>query len=505
MDGLLDRRRQLAEGLLAQGLPPAQETPMDRLINQYRRLWTDTNALQKVGMANVPVVSDVAGLLGDVQQYIQHPEQRTGINYALSGLGLLPFVPAAFGMVKKVGDVPAMSVRDDLGKIADEIKSARGLQRLDLYPKNDGSIEVAAIEVPKDLRKQGIGTKAMQDVIAYADQQGKRLVLTPALKDERHGTTSRSRLVDFYKRLGFVENKGRNKDFAISDGMYREPKNSGLAQSIPDELPAWAPAERMAQWRTARANAALPVEQGGLGLGPENTAAERSGAMGFNVDAYHGTGADIDAFDITKMYSGEGGSHGGSGFYLAETPQNASAYGLLAAEKGAAGNVMPLRAKIDNPMPIDWERGEVTGAKELSKKEVRKIIMDAPNIKSTEDSPLLNWGDFGYEGFQKILNDAVKGYAGTGNLAALRNDFFGDDHAAWLKALSNATGHDSAVQVTGKNVKNYVVWNPANIRSRFAAFDPKRRNEADLLASWLLPLMAGGGLLGGYYAQPQAD
>jgi hypothetical protein len=43
------------------------------------------------------------------------------------------------------------------------------------------------------------------------------------------------------------------------------------------------------------------------------------------------------------------------------------------------------------------------------------------------------------------------------------------------------------------------------IRSRFAAFDPLRRDEADLLASWLLPLIAGGGLLGGYYAQPQTD
>ncbi|MCO5762842.1 MAG: hypothetical protein NHG36_15230, partial [Chromatiaceae bacterium] len=45
----------------------------------------------------------------------------------------------------------------------------------------------------------------------------------------------------------------------------RLAKDQGLLpETIPDELPSWAPAERMTQWRTARANAALPVEQGGL-------------------------------------------------------------------------------------------------------------------------------------------------------------------------------------------------------------------------------------------------
>jgi hypothetical protein len=50
------------------------------------------------------------------------------------------------------------------------------------------------------------------------------------------------------------------------------------------------------------------------------------------------------------------------------------------------------------------------------------------------------------------------------------------------------------------------VFNPANIRSRFAAFDPARRHEADLLASWLLPLTLGGGALGyGLFGQPTTD
>jgi hypothetical protein len=102
MPGLLDRRRELVQGLLAEGLPPEPVTPLDRLLQSYKRLWTDTNALQKVGMTNVPIVSDVAGLLGDIQQYREQPETRTGLNYALSGLGLLPFVPAVFGTFKGI-------------------------------------------------------------------------------------------------------------------------------------------------------------------------------------------------------------------------------------------------------------------------------------------------------------------------------------------------------------------------------------------------------------------
>ena len=47
--------------------------------------------------------------------------------------------------------------------------------------------------------------------------------------------------------------------------------------------------------------------------------------------------------------------------------------------------------------------------------------------------------------------------------------------------------------------RNIAVFNPANIRSRFAAFDPARRNESDLLGRVdpsLLAALAGGGLLG---------
>ena len=86
-------------------------------------------------------------------------------------------------------------------------------------------ITLGMLEVPRGARKQGTGTAVMNELIKYADDNNKRIFLTPGLPDDRHGTTSRGRLVKFYKRFGFVENKGRNKDFTLPPGMYRIPKS----------------------------------------------------------------------------------------------------------------------------------------------------------------------------------------------------------------------------------------------------------------------------------------
>ena len=70
---------------------------------------------------------------------------------------------------------------------------------------------------------EGTGSILMKYICAYADQNNKIVLLTP---EKIQGTTSVSRLIDFYKRFGFVVNKGKDKDFSISYGMYRLPKSS---------------------------------------------------------------------------------------------------------------------------------------------------------------------------------------------------------------------------------------------------------------------------------------
>ena len=80
-----------------------------------------------------------------------------------------------------------------------------------------GRILLSKIVVPKDQRSTGIGSKAMQQLLEYADRTGQRVELTPA--SDFGG--NKKRLVEFYKRFGFVENKGKNKDYEVSEAMYR--------------------------------------------------------------------------------------------------------------------------------------------------------------------------------------------------------------------------------------------------------------------------------------------
>lgn len=86
--------------------------------------------------------------------------------------------------------------------------------------ENGNEIAVGKIVVPEESRGQGIGTRAMQQLIAYADQTGKRITLSPSTD---FGGSSAGRLTDFYKSLGFVENKGKNRDFSTRASMVREP------------------------------------------------------------------------------------------------------------------------------------------------------------------------------------------------------------------------------------------------------------------------------------------
>lgn len=82
-------------------------------------------------------------------------------------------------------------------------------------------IKLNKIIVPEDLRNSGIGSKAMKILIDYADKNSKIIALTP---DESYGGKI-SKLKKFYKKFGFVENKGKNKDFSTMDSFIRYPKN----------------------------------------------------------------------------------------------------------------------------------------------------------------------------------------------------------------------------------------------------------------------------------------
>lgn len=66
----------------------------------------------------------------------------------------------------------------------------------------------------------GAGTEAMNLITDWADENDQELLLTPSTD---FGGSSVARLKKFYKRFGFLENKGRNRDYSHRESMFRKP------------------------------------------------------------------------------------------------------------------------------------------------------------------------------------------------------------------------------------------------------------------------------------------
>ena len=130
------------------------------------------------------------------------------------------------------------AVKQTTSEFATELKNKFGIE-LDLQENNDNkTVSLSKVVIPKAQRGKGIGTKIMEGITRFADENGKRLVLTPSTD---FGGTSISRLTKFYKKFGFVENKGKNKDFTIKDTMYKNPIAEVALQEAELEIEQFEP------------------------------------------------------------------------------------------------------------------------------------------------------------------------------------------------------------------------------------------------------------------------
>jgi len=269
---------------------------------------------------------------------------------------------------------------------------------------------------------------------------------------------------------------------------------------------------------TAQRNAALPVSQGGLGLAPDNTAMDRARAMGFDVDnrAYHGTSADFPEFSLGGY--GVHGNVGGTGVYLGD-PDTASSYALSAAGMtDKPSNVMPLlsRGKIldtNSEAPLNNNLIDKYINENLYDGDKARIALDAggkrvsrtfENVEDAKDffrNQKKNWEYF--SGFDRTLpqadmidGKAVVSYVDFNAPVSLNGLPIKEVHGALRRAgggtmtdvLKNI-GYDGT-----KSARETVIFDPKNIRSRFAAFDPFNRDSSNLLATTapLVPTTALG-------------
>jgi GNAT superfamily N-acetyltransferase len=204
---LYDMARQQRSELAAEGRRPV----LGGLLSKEPTYGTDTLRYEGIG-------DMLVGLLTPAAKAVDAPisamrgtiPQEDMINEALGVGGLAMAGGGAVGVPR--GAVGANAVRNIKDKYPDV--------EIDIYGDADRGYELGRIQVPKDQQSSGVGSQVMNDLIAAADAEGAKISLTP---DTSFGGTSVSRLKDFYKRFGFVENKGRNKDFSTRNTMYRDP------------------------------------------------------------------------------------------------------------------------------------------------------------------------------------------------------------------------------------------------------------------------------------------
>lgn len=268
---------------------------------------------------------------------------------------------------------------------------------------------------------------------------------------------------------------------------------------------------------TAQRNAAKPVSEGGLGLRPDNTAAERAKAMGFE-DAFHGSKRPEGIENLVA--GGRDGAirHGdayGTGVYTTtDAVGDASSY-------GSGGAVFPLKIDRTNHLPVDAPNAD--DLRKLSKfagdsmlpsdkarfsvgRETRqfKDLQEARDFFANQRE---NWKQFG-DGMDRAKPEAISNPDGTFGVKFTNWDApvpitNGKDADTMFRAL----GYDNipALGYSGHTLDRGAgrLWDITNdtskLRSRFAAFDPMRRNESDLLGRAdpaLLGILGGGSLLG---------
>lgn len=210
---------------------------------------------------------------------------------------------------------------------------------------------------------------------------------------------------------------------------------------------------------------------------------------------YHGTTYDIPEFK--REFVGHGHDQEGSGFYFTSDPDQAAGYNEIKPDlRGilAGPNVMPVYLRIQKP---------VTN-KPLTRSQVERIIL------AGDEDALWNFGDVGYEGKRRVVQQAVNQYADNDwptirILFMLANDFYRGEDGKFLEVLQRVTGYDGIVVHHGDRTIA-VVFSPNQIKSVYNPNPSKKSNlvagavaEADTGDNKLLWVINGylGGCLNG--------
>lgn len=210
------------------------------------------------------------------------------------------------------------------------------------------------------------------------------------------------------------------------------------------------------------------VAEAALDMAPE-ARAQRAADQGYTVDAYHGSGADIEAFNPKNLDRKKPTAHFlDIGIHASEAPETANTYanfsqfpshlkGMASDAKGGTPTVYPVKI---NP-------GNVADITSSVPEEIRQRFVSEMS------------GKFSPATMKKYTS--MMDYDPLGALA-IHQKTFGNQAARDL-----FSGYDS-VRYNWDEGNQRVVFDPSQVRSRFAAFDPAKAGSSDLLAAHANPL-----------------
>jgi hypothetical protein len=193
-----------------------------------------------------------------------------------------------------------------------------------------------------------------------------------------------------------------------------------------------------------------------LGLKPNNTWKQRAKAMGFNIDAYHGRNNIGEIEDLLK-FNPKMSQTDIDAIYAARDPNIAA---MFADEGNFGGLLMPLKVRGDYfhfNKPAHLKRLD-----EAFKKGKNPGYTYNDSWRDGQDMRKFragDWPQFENEPFKTLAKKA--GFDGI-NLREFTN--YGNTPFAEPRSVAMATE---------KLKDNLAIFNPANIRSKFAKFNPK--------------------------------
>ena len=221
----------------------------------------------------------------------------------------------------------------------------------------------------------------------------------------------------------------------------------------------------------ARKNAALPVEQGGLGLPDNNTSTDRAKAMGFDLNnlIYHGTSDEITSIDPKRLGQSTGANSAQNAFWASDNPRVARTYAEYSATDAKVKKLIEQANKAEENNNFDL---------------YDRLLEQAENLESEFSK---NYG----HGQNLIPLVAKKNNMLKANMngRSFDDETVGKEVMDLLKASQkyNRPGVefqdiDDAIGVANLPSTHYGITDLSSVRSPFAAFDPKKRNSNNLLA-----------------------